>query len=353
MTESRHTLIPEVVFIRPILVVLLVFYHAFAPFSGGWAPIDGFSEVKLYWWLDKLSYAFMLEMFVFVSGFVFGYQVKTKGEEKLNAKTLFISKFKRLIIPSIVFSLLYIVLLEDITQPVVRTVYDVVNGAGHMWFLPMLFWCFVGVWFIEKFKFSHWAVLLLLMILSTISFLPLPFQLGHTMYYMVFFYYGYMLQREKIAYESILYTKKTAFVLIVAFALLFPTITLISKNVNEIIVEQGNRLIIKALCLSLNNFIRLVCAFSGLMMLMSLVGYLIKKRSSLKIPNLIIEIGGLCMGVYLTQQFILKYLYYHTNMPNILGVYWTPWVGFTSSLFLSLVLSYLLKKTRIGRFLIG
>lgn len=353
MIESKHKLIPEVVFIRPLLIILLVFYHAFAPFSGGWAPIDGFSEVKLYWWLDKLSYACMLEMFVFVSGFVFGYQVKTKGEEKLNAKTLFISKFKRLLIPSIVFSLLYIVLLEDIPQPVMRTVYDVINGAGHMWFLPMLFWCFVGVWVIERLSLNHRLALLLLMILSTFSFLPLPLQLGHTMYYCFFFYYGYILQRKKIPFESKLYAKKTVVVLVVAFALLFPTLTLITKEVNGFLVEQGNRMIIKVLCLSFNNFIRLVYSIVGIMMLMSIVGRLFYKRPSLEIPHLIIEISGLCMGVYLLQQFILKYWYYHTNLPDILGVYWTPWGGFISTLFLSLVISYLLKKTRIGRFLIG
>lgn len=87
MNEKK--LLTNVAVIRPILIVLLVFYHAFAPYSGAWEPIEGFPEIPAYWWLDWLSYAFMLEMFVFVSGYVFGYQVRTKGESKQEAKNLF------------------------------------------------------------------------------------------------------------------------------------------------------------------------------------------------------------------------------------------------------------------------
>lgn len=112
----QQKLLANVVIIRPILIVLLVFYHAFAPFSGAWEPIGGYPMIRTYWWLDKLSYAFMLEMFVFVSGYVFGYQVRTKGESKLEAKNLFWGKFKRLMIPCMVFSLLYVILLGEISR---------------------------------------------------------------------------------------------------------------------------------------------------------------------------------------------------------------------------------------------
>lgn len=123
--------------IRLLLIVLVVFYHAFIVYQGGWVSVAYSPEIKAYWWLDKLSYSFMLEMFVFVSGFVYGYQVRTTGETKLQAKTLFWGKFKRLMIPCMVFSLLYILLFGNIAQPVQKTLYDMFNDAGHMWFLPM------------------------------------------------------------------------------------------------------------------------------------------------------------------------------------------------------------------------
>ena len=142
--NASKPILTNVSIIRPILLVLLVFYHAFAIYSGAWAPIEGYPEVPAYWWLDKLSYAFMLEMFVFISGYVFGFQVRAKGEEKLKAKNLLWGKFKRLMIPCMVFSLLYILLFGNITQPVHKTLYSLVNGVGHMWFLPMLFHEYTG-----------------------------------------------------------------------------------------------------------------------------------------------------------------------------------------------------------------
>lgn len=112
MTTNKTNFLTEVAIIRPILVVLLVFYHAFAHYSGAWEPIDGYPAIRDYWWLDWLSYAFMLEMFVFISGYVFGFQVRTKGVEKLNAKNLLWGKFKRLMIPCMVFSFLYILFFQ-------------------------------------------------------------------------------------------------------------------------------------------------------------------------------------------------------------------------------------------------
>lgn len=94
--------------LRLVLVFLLVYYHAFAIYSGAWDSLNGYPEIKAYWWLDKLSFAFMLEAFVFVSGYVFGYQVRCKGEEKLKADSVIVGKFKRLMIPCLLFSIIYI-----------------------------------------------------------------------------------------------------------------------------------------------------------------------------------------------------------------------------------------------------
>lgn len=226
---NKTNFLTEVAIIRPILVVLLVFYHAFAPYSGAWEPIEGYPAIRAYWWLDWLSYAFMLEMFVFVSGYVFGFQVRTKGTSKLEAKNLLWGKFKRLMVPCMVFSLLYILLFQDIRQPIFKTAYDLINGVGHMWFLPMLFWCFVGVWVLEKLHLKAKWIIPLLLACSVFSFLPLPLRIGNAMYYMFFFYVGYILQKEDIKLDKF-YTLKYCICTVVAFCVLFPTLTLLKEN---------------------------------------------------------------------------------------------------------------------------
>ena len=352
--NAPKSILTNVSLIRPILLVLLVFYHAFAIYSGAWNPIEGYPEVPAYWWLDKLSYAFMLEMFVFISGYVFGFQVRTKGEEKLKAKNLLLGKFKRLMIPCMVFSLLYILLFGHITQPIQKTLYGLVNGVGHMWFLPMLFWCFVGVWVIEKLHLKAKWVIPVLVMCSICSFLPLPLHLGTAMYYMVFFYVGYILQKEDISLERF-YTLKHCIILVVAFCVLFPTLTLLKGNIGNLtgwgkLID--NQLVIKVINASLANILRIIYSSVGLAMLFFIVGYKEKNRKT-PLPNWIVEKGNLCFGVYFLQQFILKGLYNYTDLPGILGCYWLPWVGFVVALIGSILLAQLLVKTKTGMFLIG
>lgn len=349
-------LLTNVAIIRPILIVLLVFYHAFAIYSEAWKPIAGYPDIPMYCWLDKLSFAFMLETFVFVSGYVFGYQVRIKGESKLEAKALFWGKFKRLIIPSMVFSLLYIIIFKDITQPVTKTLYEVIGGYAHMWFLPMLFWCFAGTWVIEKKHLKPRLIFPVLVVCSLLSFVPLPLQMTRTLYYIFFFYAGYYIQRNDAKIDKLFKSKFVA-LSIVAFLLVFPSLTIFKEKIGEILIARDGLLcgsqmsetfIIGALC----NLAKITYSTIGLVMLFVLIGYSEKKQSR-PLPQWLIKIGGLCMGVYLLQQFILKALYLYTSLPVILGPYCLPWVGFAITLIVSMGLSYILRLTKTGRFLLG
>lgn len=351
----QKQLLTNITIIRPILIVLLVFYHAFAIYSGGWDPIEGFPDVHIYLWLDKLSYAFMLETFVFVSGYVFGYQVRIKGTSKLEAKSLLISKLKRLIIPSMFFSLLYIIIFQNITQPVVNTIYDMLNGVGHMWFLPMLFWCFIAIWLIEKMNLRPGIVLPILLICSICSFIQLPLRLNTSMYYMLFFYVGYIIQRKDVNIEKFYYPSYVIS-LSLLFLVLFTSITYFERMGLFLFFGGGefvnNNMVVAIVKYAEINTPRILYSSVGLAMLMALVGFY-EKNCTKPVPDWIVTIGGLCMGVYLLQQFILKVLYDYTALPAILGPYWLPWIGFLVTLSFSLTMSYTIRLTKVGRFLIG
>lgn len=189
----------EVIPIRLFLIVNLVFYHAFAIFSGSWDAINGYPDIHTYNILDKLSYSVLLEAFVFISGCVFGFQVRVKGEDKvLSAHNVFLNKFKRLLIPSILFSSLYVICFGVNENSFVDIVYKILSRVGHMWFLPMLFWCFVLTYFIEKTRFKEKVVFPILTIAICCCVIPLPFGLNTALYYLFFFYSGYYLQKNNI-----------------------------------------------------------------------------------------------------------------------------------------------------------
>lgn len=102
----------EVSLIRPILIVLLVLYHAFAPWCGAWSAFNGYEPNEIYWWIGKSAYSFLLPMFVFISGYIWAFQ-----REALNKidtfKQLAIKKFKRLYVPSLLFSIAYIAMFKN------------------------------------------------------------------------------------------------------------------------------------------------------------------------------------------------------------------------------------------------
>lgn len=101
----------EVSLMRPILIVLLVSYHAFCPFDGNWEAFADFEQIAVYKWLDRGVFAFMLESFVFISGYIWSYQRNELGRKE-NLRQLVQKKLNRLIVPSIVFSVLYLMIFS-------------------------------------------------------------------------------------------------------------------------------------------------------------------------------------------------------------------------------------------------
>ncbi len=58
----------EVTLMRMILAILIVFMHSFTCYNGSWREPAGYTDIPLYKWLSRTSFAFTLEAFVFISG---------------------------------------------------------------------------------------------------------------------------------------------------------------------------------------------------------------------------------------------------------------------------------------------
>lgn len=106
----------NVVVIRLLLIVLLVLYHSFAIYNGSWGMPEGIVPITGYWWIATLAYSFMLETFVFISGYVLGFQTRTKYDGVLDFNTCVLKKCRRLLLPSLVFSVLYFLCFRDISD---------------------------------------------------------------------------------------------------------------------------------------------------------------------------------------------------------------------------------------------
>ena len=341
--NQRRTL-NEVSLVRPVLILLLVLYHSFAPWTGSWKSFTGFEENKVYWWTGQFAYSFMLPMFTFVSGYVWAFQRETLKRKDSFTK-LCIKKFKRLYIPSLIFSIVYILLYKSpphTFSEYVDYTLQILKGVGHMWFLPMLFWCFVFffAFLIIPYRSIRWTIVV---VLPLISILPLPLQINQACFYFVFFYLGYetMLVSNKMRKYA---TKLTISSVCVLFVTLFVTLIHVTTYLKD--YSSDIHIIYKLSRIFVTNLCHIIYAFAGILAI-----YLIAiwYTSNHTLSNWVIKIGGLCFGIYLYQQFILIFLYYHTDLPVYIGNMLLPWVGFCLTLLCSTIFTYITKLTKVGK----
>lgn len=341
----------EITIIRPIVVLLCVVMHSFTIYNGAWPLPHTIHYVEAYAWIQRVTYSFMLETFVFISGYVFAFQIYESGK-RITLKDIIRKKTKRLIIPSFFFSILNLLIFRFYSNGsnCMDLVYKIICGVGHMWFLPMLFLCFLFSYIILKLKLSQKGKLLLLFLVSAFSVIPFPFRISETMYYLLFFYLGIYICRERECIKNKFARKGYIIKLLCTFIITFVLGSFLRNELLSMCRFDIN-LVSKFFILASAKIIMIIYSFIGTMTLYLTVVYFIKCGK--KISTWVIRSNEISMGVYVIHHFLLQFLYYKTSVPSILGTYWLPWISCVAVLFLSISTAILLRKTKIGRFLLG
>ena len=144
---------------------------------------------------------------------------------------------------------------------------------------------------------------------------------------------------------SILQVSILSITFLLIFILLAPLKEFISMHWNEADVFEKS---VKSGCI---NLCKIITATFGCILVFSLITSWTKGMK--RISTFLSSISSLCFGVYLYHQFILKILWYKTNLPILVGPACLPILGCFITLILSIILFELTIKTKIGRFLIG
>lgn len=334
----------EVTLMRCVLAILIVFMHAFTCYNHSWQAPEGFIDIPAYKWLARTSFAFTLEAFVFISGYLFAFQRITLGK-KTSFGALVANKLKRLMLPSIIFSATYFAIFYQY-KGVGNLVYSIINGCGHMWFLPMLFWCFIGGWLLEQVKVKNVWKMAFLVFLHLLAFISLPLQLRSAASYMVYFYAGFVLYKHKDAILAAIMLKR-----LVWGWILFAVVFAVLRPMRDLLVYSDNASKLSNLAMFVgDNACQLVYASFGVIMFYCTAVYYTQRH---QLKPFTVKLAACCFGIYLFQQFVLQLLYYKTEFPVLVGPYWLPWCGFVIAAAVSYLLSALLLKTKTGKFLIG
>lgn len=336
MKEDVRTYLDEVSFVRPILILLMVLYHSMAMHTGNWEMPEGSSAIPAYKAIGRLAQAFMLESFVLISGYVWAFQRETKGRKE-NFWTLCRKKAVRLLVPAIFFGFIYCIALEGKAP----TFFYILEGPGHLWFLPMLFECFLISWCILRSRVSLRYVLPILFLIGICIPSGLPLRLSYTFYYLPFFLLGYYMYG---CYDASVRTLRPGHLIVAWVCFFFFFLGMVFFRVwIDARVQQP---ILLGMCISSSKALP---AITGSLALLITAIYLTKNGA---LPAWYYKVGALCMGVYIFQQFVLEILYYHTSLPAMVSGWLLPWIGFTIALSVSLALAFLVRLNRVGRLLI-
>ena len=333
----------EVTILRPLAIFLVVFYHSFSIYDGKWPLPEGVIPSNCYNWLADIAYSFMLPLFVLMSGYLFSFQLNEK-ESRVTFISLLNNKFRRLLIPCYTFGILYLLIIQrPLHFHFGSIVSSLLDGVGHLWFLPMLFWCFIASYTLHRqFKLSTWQVLSLCLILYLVVPKTLPFRIGYSCWFFIYFEIGYYLRhnisfvRSRIkplaAYSGIFY--------IVLFLI-------ISVMFNHSDSPTGS---IRYFYAAFNKIGSLGYGILGCIFVFCISLFITEKHRTL--PKFISEVDKLCFGVYIYHQFILKILYYNTKIIAI-NTPFLPWCSLFVTILTSLLLAYITRLSIIGRKLIG
>lgn len=209
----------------------------------------------------------------------------------------------------------------------------VFSGVGHLWYLPLLFWCFIVMWIVEKIRVSDKVKLIFLLALAILPFPSLPFQLYRVAYYLFFFFVGYKVWQYGDSYRNNIKLKKVIISWGV-FAVIFIGLRLLTAHLVE--VSETAPFITKIVLKTTSTSCKMIYSMIGVIAMYSTAVWF---SNNYMLSKSYINIGSLCFGVYVYQEFIIKYLYYFSDLSIKVGYINTPWIAFGVTLILSLLLA--------------
>lgn len=284
--------------------------------------------------MGLINYA--MPLFIFISGYLFSYLL---GLHKYKIFTRFVwNKFKRLIIPFWLFCTMMML---------TNNCFDIgnlLNGTFlHLWYLPMLFWCFIITYLLHKVDYHSLIKCLILVstffLMSTPKISPMIGGFYNIPKWFFWFYLGYCIFPLKEYVINIFKKYKLYYLLFIVY--------LIIQYSHEI--EYG-----------LNTPILDSARFCMVMLLWFLVNIISTHISDISKYKFVLEIDRCSYGIYIFHNWIQMYLISSTAQRLFPLERWAaehtilfPLGFFLLSLGISYALTRLLLKTRVGRFLIG
>ena len=322
----------EIDIAKGIAIVLVVLIHSFPDAETGWTLIgkDSFAHFLMGWILS-----FLMPLFFLLAGFLLTPRLKN-----VNAKTNLVKRFRRLMIPYIFFSIIYIGFKtvgaafanHPLSGNVIVDVFLGVSPAGGCWFLWVLFvMSAICILLRKSGPYGLFAISVVMYIMAIVDNSWMMGKLVRVFQDFIWFTVGGIMA---IHYDKVKQYLNYVAIGIIAFMLL----TALQFYTNCWWIK-----IIKTCC--------------GIIMTLCL-GCKISEMNNNWLHSIIVLLGKYCMDIYIISMLIvipLRIVYINFGVSNYFPYY--PWVILVACLgcVLPIIISkYLVRKTKwLKLFVIG
>lgn len=325
----------DISILRVLCIFVVVFFHCYGMMYANHFPETVSVYESLYFIPNQCIFInIAMPMFVFVSGYLFEYLL-LRGKYPTWGNLLQ-KKGIRILLPYFVFGLFFMTTTGN-WHPL-----RLLNGGyWHLWFLPMLFWCFIVGYGIFKMRCTIWLNLILLAITFSTSlmpkFIPMWFGLHNITIWFYWFYLGMLSYKYRDTLSSYLGKYKLSVLLLItsiAIIVLFP-------------VEYGDS--------TWYGNLAVTCIIVLISCLMSAIDW-----SKYKVTLPIVKFSTYSFGIYIWHNWVALMLISNTSkqifgLPELAAnhVILFPLCFSLITLAISWGLSWAMMKTKVGRFLIG
>ena len=284
-TENRK--ISSISIMRVTAMTMIVAFHSIYFYSGMWKVLGGI-YVPVWEKADRFLDSIDLSMFVFISGFLFGYLFIHKQKYR-DIKKFLLGKIRRLIVPYMVWGVFLIVPI-----PSLFNWRDLLFGICHLWFLLMLFWIFLFAIIITTFwkkPLNNLSIALIILFLYALwigfkcyfpyhHFLCIESSISYTLAFFIGFICA---EKELWNYSSVFVGPCT----LIALAALF---------VHIFFYQPFDSIIIEDLYIRFFSYISIV----GLFIILNHV-----RKTPPVLLRIVDKLDNLCMGIYIFNPIIL------------------------------------------------
>lgn len=317
--------IVSISYIRVLAMLMVVMLHSLC-YYGNW----GFTEcvIASFQHFSSLLNDISMPVFFCISGYLF-----VKGVESRDRNTLsfYKDKFRRLIIPYLIWGGVQMLLIPD--RYCLKQLFF---GVSHLWFLLTLFWIFILMFSLKKYWSLFTVTQYIILIIVLIPFYHLSklshnfLRISSVIRFLPYFLIGIMIYKNLIV--------NSVFIRRIILGISAITLIIVKFYIGGIFNEYISFDLVRLLSLLMVYFL-----FDLLLRL----NY--NKSRSIEF------LDGLSMGIYILHHIIIMFFLQFESVRLFLNTYWQigPFLIFIVSLVSSCLLTLLLKNNKFTNIIIG